>query len=121
MDKINRAIFSAGFSAICIILLVSLLTTVVGCAKIINTETEVVSATIIDVDRDSALHTGTIHRSADYDILLKHKDNEIWVDISADEYYKYKDLVGTDISVNLITNYYDDNTIEQRFELIHKE
>jgi hypothetical protein len=92
-----------------------------GCAAVINTETELVKATIVDVDKDPARVTMAgkvpISHPADYDILLKYGDIENWIDVTRDEYEKYEDLVGTTVEALLITDYYDDNTVKKRIEL----
>lgn len=93
-----------------------------GCAEVIDTETEIVKATVVDVDRDPMRVTMAgkvpITHPADYDILLKYEDIETWIDVTRDEYYKYEDLVGTTIDAKLVIDYYDDNTIKQRLELM---
>lgn len=99
------------------LLLTILMVTLVGCAKVINTETKAVKATIVEIDRDPPKNIGKTHRSADYDIFLKCEDIETWIDISRAEYDKYKDLVGTTIDANLVVDYYDDDTMVQYLEL----
>lgn len=89
-----------------------------GCAKIVNTETKVVEAAIIEVDRDPMIIAGKTCIPPDYDILLKYGDIETWVDVSRSEYYKYESLVGTNIEVNFIVEYYDDDSIKQYLALI---
>lgn len=111
---------------LCVLIIVILMFAIVGCAKIIDTKTETVEATIIDVDYDpmwlqpirSGKVTTIITHPADYDICLKYKDIEEWIDVNSSEYDTYKNLVGTSIKVSLITNYYDDGTIKQHIELI---
>lgn len=93
-----------------------------GCAQVINTETEIVKATIVEVDKDPARVTmagnDPISHPADYDILLKYGDIEEWIDVTEEEYYKYEALVGTTIDAMLVTDYYDDDTVKQRLELV---
>lgn len=105
-----------------IILIGVIVLSLFGCAEIINTETEIVKATIIEVDKDPARVTMAgkipVTHPADYDILLKYEDIETWIDVTRDEYYKYEDLVGTTIDAKLVINYYDDNTIKYRLELM---
>lgn len=92
--------------------------TLVGCAKVIKTETKVVEATIIEVDRDPIRTIGKVTHPADYDILIRYEDVETWIDVSRSEYNEYKDLVGTTIEVNLVIDYYDDNTIKRCLRLM---
>lgn len=99
------------------LLLTILMVTLVGCAKIVNTETRAVKATIIDIDRDPPRNIGKTHRAADYDIFLKYEDIETWIDISRTEYNKYKDMVGATIDANLIVDYYDDDSTVQYLRL----
>lgn len=111
-----------------ILLSTTLMFAMVGCAKLIKTETKAVEAIIADVDYDplylqpvynaATKTTITITHPADYDILLKYEGIENWIDVSSSEYDKYKELVGTTIEANLITEYYDDETIKQYLELI---
>lgn len=93
-----------------------------GCACVVNTETEIVKATIVEVDKDPARVTMVgkvaVSHPADYDILLKYEDFENWVDVTRDEYKKYEGLVGTTIEANLVTYYYDDDSVKQQLELI---
>ena len=103
---------------LCMLFAIILTLTFVGCAKIIKTETKVVEATIVEVDRDPMMMVGKVIKPSDYDILLKYEDVETWIDISRSEYEKYKDLVGTTIEVNFVVDYYDDNTIKQYLELM---
>lgn len=111
---------------LCILLLILLTLPLVGCAEIIDTKTEVVEATIIDVDYDpmwfQPVKVGKVNsmitHPADYDICLKYENIEQWIDVSSAKYDVYKELLNTTIEVNLITDYYDDNTIKQRLELI---
>lgn len=103
---------------LCMLFIVIFIFTLGGCAKIINTEIEVVEATIIDVDRDPMMKIGSTFRPADYDILIKYNDVETWIDVSRREYNEYKKIIGTTIEVNLVTNYYEDNTIKQYLKLI---
>lgn len=93
-----------------------------GCAAVINTETELVKATIIEVDKDPQRvtmvgKTPVIH-PADYDIRLQYESVEMWIDVTRDEYYKYEALVGTTVDARLTTIYYDDNTVKYRLELV---
>lgn len=105
-----------------IILCCLMMLVMVGCAQIINTETEIVKATIVEVDRDPArpsmVGKVTVVHPADYDILLKYGDIEEWIDVTEEEYYKYETLVGTTIDAMLVTDYYDDDTVKQRLELV---
>lgn len=107
-----------------IILIATLMMTVVGCAEIVNTETETVKATIIEVDKDPARTTMAgkvpIMHPAYYDILLRYENIETWIDVTRDEYYKYAVLVGTTIDVMLVTVYYDNDTVKQRLELVEE-
>jgi uncharacterized lipoprotein YehR (DUF1307 family) len=103
--------------ALCMLFAVILTLNLVGCAKVVKTETKVVEATIIEVDCDPAMKVGTAFEPADYDILLKYEDVETWIDVSRSEYDKYEDLVGTTIKVNLVIIYYDDGIIKQYLEI----
>ena len=114
---------------LCILLSVVLMFSLVGCAEIIDTKTEVVEATITDVDRDpmwiqpikAGKVTTFITHPADYDICLKYNDIEEWLDVSSEEYDMYEDLVGTTIKVNLVTDYYDDNTTKRYLALTEEQ
>ena len=91
-----------------------------GCAKVIKTETTVVDVLVIEIDYDPLMLVGGIIIPADYAILLRYENFDDWVDISRDEYIKYKNLVDTFIEAKLIVVYYDDGTIEQHIELIEE-
>lgn len=105
-----------------IILACAVVLSLAGCAEIINTKTEIVEATIVDVDRDPMRVTMAgkvpITHPADYDILLKYEDIEAWVDVTRYEYDKYETLVGSTVNAKLTTVYYDDDTTKQYLELI---
>lgn len=105
-----------------IILTCVVVLSLVGCAEVINTETETVKATIVEVDRDPMRVTMAgkimVTHPADYDILLKYEDIEAWVDVSRDEYDKYETLVGSTVDAKLTTVYYDDDTTKQYLELM---
>lgn len=105
---------------LCMLFAIILTLTLVGCAEVIKTETKVVEATIVEVDRDPMICTGKVVIPADYDILIKYEDIETWIDVSRSEYDKYKDLVGTTIEVNFVIDYYDDNTIKHHLKLIEE-
>lgn len=105
---------------LCMLFAVILALTLIGCAKVIKTETKVVEAIIVEVDRDPMMTTGKVIKPADYDILLKYEDIEDWIDVSRSEYNKYKDLVGTTIEVNLVISYYDDDTTQKCLKLIEE-
>ena len=102
---------------LCAVVSILIIFSLVGCAEIINTETEIVEVIIVDADKDPMISTGKVTIPADYDILLKYEDLEAWVDVSRDEYNYYKDLVGNTIKVNLVTTYYDDGSVNRTFEL----
>ena len=104
--------------ALCMLFAVILTLTLVGCAKVVKTETKVVEATIVEVDRDPMRMIGKVMHPADYDILIKYGDVETWIDVSKSEYNKYKDLVETTIQVKLVVDYYDDNTIKRCLKLL---
>ena len=106
---------------LCVLFSMLLCVGLFGCAKVTNTETEVVEAIIVDVDRDPMRMVGKVTIPPDYDILLKYEDITMWVDVSRDEYYEYEHLIGTTIDVNLVTAHYDDGTVKQHFELIQEE
>jgi hypothetical protein len=105
---------------LCMLFTIILVFASVGCASVINTETKVVEATIVDVDRDPVRYVGNTPMPADYDILLRYEDVETWIDVSRSEYNKYKDLVGTTITVNLVITYYNDNTIKRHLVLMEE-
>ena len=112
MVKTNRLL--------CVLVLMIFAFSLCGCAKIVDTKTEIVEATIVDIDRDPTICTGKVTIPADYDICLQYADIEIWVDISKSEYNRYKDSVGTTMEVKLITTYYDDGTIKRSLDLIEE-
>lgn len=105
---------------LCMLFAMFLVLTTVGCATVINTETKVVEATIVEVDKDPMIWTGKTAIPADYDILVRYENIESWIDVSRSEYDKYEKLVGTAIEVKLVVDYYDDNTIKQYFVLIEE-
>lgn len=105
-----------------IILVCVIMLALCGCAQVVNTKTENVKATIIEVDKDPqrvtmAGKTPVVH-PADYDICLQYESVETWIDVTRDEYYKYEALVGTTVDARLTTIYYDNNTVKQRLELV---
>ena len=107
-----------------IILTCVVVLSLVGCAEVINTETETVKATIVEVDRDPMRVTLVgkvmVTHPADYDILLKYEDIEAWVDVSRDEYDKYETLIGSTVDAKLTTVYYDDDTTKEYLELMEE-
>jgi hypothetical protein len=102
----------------CILISILIIFSLVGCASVVSTKTEMVEVVIVDIDKDPMICTGKVVIPADYDILLKHSDLEVWVDISRSEYDIYKDLVGTTMTAELITTEYDDGTIKRQLELL---
>ena len=107
--------------ALCVIFVVILTLAMFGCAKIIDTETKVVEATIIEVDRDPMMLVGKVIHPADYDIRLQYEDITAWIDVSRSEYEKYKDLVSATIEVNFVVDYYDDGTVKRYLRLIDRK
>jgi hypothetical protein len=102
---------------LCVLVCVIFMCVMVGCAKLVDTKTETVKATIVDIDRDPMMLIGKIVHPADYDICLEYNNGEYWIDITSGEYYQYENLVGAAIDVDLVTHYYDDDTTRQYLEL----
>lgn len=105
-------------NVLCMTVAIILILSMTACAKLVKTETEVVEATIIEVDRDPMLVAGKAIVPPDYDIRLQYGDITDWIDVTRSEYEKYKDLVGTTIEVNFVVDYYDDGTIKRYLRLI---
>ena len=101
-------------------LILLLLPYLIGCAKLINTETQEVDATVTDVyykkKWGQMICSGKsivpiIHR-AQYKVTLTYENVTLTVD--DEEFYDtYKDSIGTTVKCVLITKYYDDGSISR--------
>lgn len=105
---------------LCMLLVVILTLSMAACARLVKTETKVVEATIIEVDRDPMRMVGKVIHPADYDIRIQYEDIKTWIDVSRSEYEKYKDLVGTTMKVDFVVDYYDDGTIKRYLRFIEE-
>ncbi len=94
-----------------------------GCAKVIQTETKIVNATVVETYHKAAwtqyVWTGKvlipIYHKAKYEVTLQYKDYKIIVD-NQDLYNQCKDSIGTLVECNLVTTYYDDGTSETKLK-----
>lgn len=94
-----------------------------GCTKVVETETVVVDATVVDVYYEAAwvqpVWTGKffayITHSARYEVTLQYEDYKTTVN-NSDLYNKYKDNIGGQVKCNLVTTYYDDDTVKITLE-----
>lgn len=105
-------------------LLVAMLLCFVGCAKLINTETQEVDATVTDVYHRGAwvqmISNGKtmipISHPAQYKVTFEYKNITLTVDDKT-LYDYYKSKIGTTTKCDLIKEYYDDGTVKQTLKL----
>ena len=104
-----------------LILLLVLLLTITGCAKLISTETEKVDVLITETNYQHAWSQPVIvnkvitliHHPAQYEVTVKYDGIEYTLD--DETYYKaYKDRVGETITGTLEIQTYDDSTIKKK-------
>lgn len=108
-------------------LIVIMLLCLVGCAELINTETQEVDATVTDVYYKGAwaqpMWTGKtmmlIPHPAQYKVTFEYENVTLTVD-DADIYDYYKDNIGATVKCDLVTEYYDDGTVRQTLKLKEK-
>jgi PBP1b-binding outer membrane lipoprotein LpoB len=109
-----------------LILLITLLLT--SCAKVTKTKKEIVKATVVDAyHRNQWVQTQTIivNKSPIVTNIVHPEKNCITVKYanitetfdSKSLYSRYKDDIGTEIEVVLITTYFDDGTKKQKLEI----
>jgi hypothetical protein len=106
-----------------IVLLVLFSILLTGCTKLLNTESEAVEAEVVHIYHRSIMilpqkaGNATILTTypARYEVTVQY--NDITTTISSQELYE-RVRVGDKVSCNLITKYYDDNSIEQELEWI---
>lgn len=106
-----------------LLLIVLLVVCLSGCAKVIDTETIVVDATVVDVYYRGAytqiLPTGKscmiVHHPAQYFVTLQYEDYKIRVN-NEGLYNRYKDNIGGQVECNLVTRYYDNDTTKTTLE-----
>lgn len=107
-----------------ILLITVLLLCFVGCAELINTETQEVEATVTDVYYKGAwvqmISTGKtttwITHPAKYNVTFEYENVTLTVN-NKELYDYYKDKIGVAVKCNLITEYYDDDSVRQKLEL----
>ena len=107
-----------------LILVGIILLTLVGCAKVTNTETTVVDGTVIGTQHISARMTpvkvGKVitfvrHPAKNY---VDIQYNDITISVNDSELYDYyNDHIGETIECNLITDYYDNGKTKTRLEV----
>lgn len=106
-----------------IVLLVLFSILLTGCAKLISTESETVEAEVVDTYHRNMMilprkiGNATIMTTypARYEVTVQY--NDIKTTIKSQELYEQV-KVGDKVSCNLITKYYDDNSIEKELEWI---
>ena len=94
-----------------------------GCAKLISTESEVVEAEVVDTYHRNMMilpqkignNTIMTTYPARYEVTVQY--NDIKTIIKSQELYEQV-KVGDKVSCNLVTRYYDDNSIEKELEWI---
>ena len=101
-----------------------ILLTLVGCAKVTNTDTTVVEGTVIRTQHISArivpMKAGKVttfvrHPEKNY-VHIQY--NDITISVNDSELYDYyKDHIGETIECNLITDYYDNGETKTRLEV----
>ncbi len=106
------------------IIISMILLTLVGCARVTNTETTVVDGTVIDTVHKNAwsqpIKTGKVttfirHPEKNY-VYIQY--NDITISVNDSELYDYyKDHIGETIECNLITDYYDNGKTKTRLEV----
>ena len=104
------------------------LLTLVGCAKVINTETITVDATVIETSHRGAwiqpvvagkFRTFITHPEQN---IVKIQYEDIVISVNDKELYNYyKDRNGETIKCNLITKYFDNNTTYTYLEVKENE
>lgn len=99
-----------------------------SCAELIDVETREVEATITDVYYKGSwiqmIPVGksvvSIFHQARYKVTFTYEDVTLTVD-DKELYDCYKDKIGAMVKCDLITEYYDDGSIEQTLKLKEKE
>ncbi len=99
-------------------------TLLVGCSKIISTETETVKATVTDANYRCSLilpiqcGKTVIHRTqpARYEITVKYGTVSTTIN-DRNLYNEYKDKVGSTIECELIIEHYDNGTTSQELKI----
>lgn len=110
-----------------IVLIAIILLCFVGCTELINTETQEVDATVTDIYHQAmwlqpikcGKITTYITHPAQYKVTFVYEDITLTVD-DKELYDRYKDKIGTTVKCDLITEYYDDNSVRQKLELKEK-
>ena len=95
-----------------------------GCAKLINTETQEVEATITDVYHRGAwvqmISSGKtmipISHPAKYEVTFTYEDVTLTVD-DKELYDYYKGKIGATVKCDLITKYYDNGAVHKTLKL----
>jgi YHS domain-containing protein len=97
-----------------IIIVLCLILTLNGCAKIINTEYEDVEVTVIDsyYDPEWFQPAVLITHSATYEITVEY-DGKIFYFSGSEIYDRYKDKVGETVTGVLATYTYDDGSTKK--------
>lgn len=96
----------------------------VGCGKVINTETKTVKATVTDVHYRSSLilpvrcGKTVIYRTqpAKHNVTLKYKDISTTIN-NRDLYNEYKNNIGSTVECELITKHYDNGRISKELKI----
>lgn len=105
---------------LCILFIVTILVSLVGCAKLVKTECETVEVKIVDSYHRSAwvqtivagkVVTAVSHPAV-YRIYVECDGVEYTVS-GSDTYNEYKDRIGDIVSATLKINTYDDGTIRR--------
>lgn len=87
-----------------------------GCSQVVSREVLQVEAFIVEADYDPFIRVGSVYSGPDYDILVRYGGKEIWIDVSRQVYYQYKDRVGCTVEMYHVTDKYDNGLISQYLE-----
>ena len=108
---------------VALLILIAVIVSLTGCAKLTDTREEVVEATIVDTYHKGAwVHVMVIGKSiipvshpAKYEVTLKYNEIQTTID-NSDLYSICHGKNGTTIQCNLITKSYDDGSVKQFLE-----
>lgn len=107
-----------------VLLVTTMLLCFIGCAELINTETQEVEATVVSVYHKNAwvqpIFTGKTIMMISYparnEVTFQYQNVTLTIN-NRELYNYYKDKIGTTVKCDLITEYYDDGSTCQTLKL----
>lgn len=114
-------------STITLVIVILLLISLSGCAKLVNTEYETVQVEIVDEYHRGAYTTpirvGKVttfqHHPAVYRIYVNYNDVKHTIS-GSDTWYKYKDAIGETVPATLEIRTYDDGTVKHNITALEE-